>query len=115
MSSIETQPQISQSGTVVMREYATLAWRRKWAITGAIVIAMAAAWSYCLLAPKLYRSETLILVEDQKIPEAYVQGVVEANLEQRIFVIQRQVTSHGLLREAVKEFNLFPKIKEVLA
>ena len=79
---------------------------------GAIVIAMAAAWSYCLLAPKLYRSETLILVEDQKIPETYVQGVVEANLEQRIFVIQRQVTSHGLLREAVKEFNLYPKIKE---
>ena len=110
MSRIEIQRQDSQSGIEVLREYASIAWRRRWTMVSTIVITMVIALAYCLLAPKLYRSETLILVEDQKIPESYVQGVVEGNLEQRIFVIQRQVTSQGLLREAVKEFGLYPKL-----
>lgn len=110
MSMIEMQFRENQSGIEVLREYASIAWRRRWIMISTIVLTMVAAWAYCLLAPKLYRSETLILVEDQKIPESYVQGVVEGNLEQRIFVIQRQVTSQALLREAVKEFNLYPKL-----
>ncbi|HZN45961.1 MAG TPA: GNVR domain-containing protein [Nitrospiraceae bacterium] len=110
MSTIETQSQVYQSGTAVLREYVAMTWRRKWIVIGAVVFSMAVAWAYCVLAPKLYRSETLILVEDQKIPETYVQGVAEGNLEQRIFVIQRQVTSHTLLRAAVKEFNLYPAV-----
>ncbi len=110
MSMVGIEPRESQSGIEVLRGYASIAWRHRWIMMSAIVIAMVAAWAYCLLAPKLYRSETLILVEDQKIPESYVQGVSEGNLEQRIFVIQRQVTSQGLLREAVKEFNLYPKL-----
>lgn len=110
MSRIEIQRHESPSGIEVLQEYASIAWRRRWTMISAIGITMAVALAYCLLAPKLYRSEALILVEDQKIPESYVQGVVEGNLEQRIFLIQRQVTSQGLLREAVNEFSLYPKL-----
>lgn len=112
MSTIEIQPQVNQSAIALVREYVDMAWRRKWVIIGTLVVALTAAWTYCLLAPKLYRSEALVLAEDPKIAESYVQGVVEHNLEQRIFVIQRQVTSHGLLGAAVKEFNLYPEVTE---
>ena len=112
MPTIDIRPDITQSGSLMLKEYLSMAWRRKWVILGSIGLVLAIAWAYCLLAPKLYRSETMILVEDQKIPEAYVQGVVETNLEQRIFLIQRQVTSQALLREAVKEFNLYPHITQ---
>ena len=109
---IENQVQANQSAIVLLREYIDMARRRKWVIIGTIVMGLAAAWTYCLIAPKLYRSEAMVLAEEPKIAESYVQGVVEHNLEQRIFVIQRQVTSHGLLGAAVKEFNLYPEINE---
>jgi polysaccharide chain length determinant protein (PEP-CTERM system associated) len=112
MSMIENQVQANQSAIVLLREYIDIARRRKWVIIGTIVMGLAAAWTYCLIAPKLYRSEAMVLAEEPKIAESYVQGVVEHNLEQRIFVIQRQVTSHGLLGLAVKEFNLYPDINE---
>jgi len=112
MPTIDIQSHVNQSPLAMLREYFDMARRRKWVITGAIVVMMAAAWTYCQLAPKLYRSETLILAENPKIAESYVQGVVERNLEQRIFIIQRQVTSHGLLGEAVKAFDLYPEISK---
>ena len=81
-------------------------------IVWSAVLSLLVAGAYCIVAPKQYRSETLILVEDQKIPEQYVQGVIDGNLEQRIFVIQKQLTSRALLSEIVKEFNPYPDILE---
>ncbi len=110
MSLPPIQPHMEPSAMDMLKEYASMAWRRKWTIVGALAVAMTVAITYCLLAPKLYRSETLILVEDQKIAQGYVQSVAEGNLEQRIFLIQKQVTSRGLLADVVKEFDLYPEI-----
>lgn len=104
------QPPMDQSAMDMLKQYASMAWRRKWTIVGALAVTMTVAITYCMLAPKLYRSETLILVEDQNIAQSYVQGVAEGNLEQRIFLIQKQVTSRGLLADVVKEFDLYPEI-----
>ena len=95
-------PHMDQSAMDLLRAYASMAWRRKWTIVGALAVTMTVAMIYCMLAPKLYRSETLILVEDQTVGQGYVQGVAEGNLEQRIFLIQKQVTSRGLLADVVK-------------
>jgi uncharacterized protein involved in exopolysaccharide biosynthesis len=109
MKLIEMESQVNSSAIDVLQEYLRIGWRRKWLIVGCLLLSLTAAWVYCMLAPKLYRSETLILVEEQKIPENYVQGVVEGNLEQRIFVIQKQIVSRPFLKEIVKEFNLYPE------
>jgi len=110
MKVLEQEHQGEHTGTAAMPEILEVAWRRKWLMVGCVVLSLSLAWLYCIVTPKQYRSETLILVEDQKIPEQYVQGVVEGNLEQRIFVIQKQMTSRALLGEIVKEFNLYPDI-----
>jgi uncharacterized protein involved in exopolysaccharide biosynthesis len=106
----ESQPNTSPIEPSAIPEILEVAWRRKWLIVACVFAALAAAGMYCLVATKQYRSETLILVEDQKIPEQYVQGVAEGNLEQRIFIIQKQLTSRALLGDLVKEFNLYPDI-----
>jgi polysaccharide chain length determinant protein (PEP-CTERM system associated) len=104
------QPEIDPSALDILKIYAGMAWRRKWTILGALSAVMTAAIIYCVVAPKLYRSETLILVEDQKIAQGYVQSYAEGNLEQQIFLIQKQVKSRGLLADVVKEFDLYPEI-----
>jgi polysaccharide chain length determinant protein (PEP-CTERM system associated) len=82
--------------------------RRKWIIIASLFFCLAIAGLLCKFLPKSYRSETMILVEDQKIPENVVKGIAEGNLEQRIFVIQKQITSRTLLGEIVNELNLYP-------
>jgi polysaccharide chain length determinant protein (PEP-CTERM system associated) len=110
MKTIEVEPQQNQSGSIVLREYWRLVVRRKWVIITAIVLSLTAAAIVCKVLPKTYRSETLILVEDQKIAENYVQGMTEGNLDQRIFVIQKQIMNRVLLGEVVKEFQLYPEV-----
>lgn len=105
---IEVEQKVDQSATATLIQYAEIAWRGKWVIIVAVVLSLTAGWSYCQLAPKLYRSETLILVEDPKVQENYVQGVAEGKIEQRIFLIQKEISNRVFLAEVVKELNLYP-------
>jgi uncharacterized protein involved in exopolysaccharide biosynthesis len=64
------------------------------------------------ILPPVYRGETMILIEDQKIPERFVQSTITAYAEERLNTIKRQVFSSERLKEIVREFNLYPDIRE---
>ena len=115
MSQINVTPETGNSAVVMLHEYWGMALRRKWILLGALFVSLAAALVYCNLATKVYRSDTLILIEDQKIPENYVQGIAEgkSNFERRIFVIETQVRNPGRLEKIRKELNLYPDQVEV--
>lgn len=106
---MEVTSPTNQSGTAMMQAYARIAWRSKWLILGCIALSMALAWSYCLIAPKYYRSETLIVAEGQKLLENVVQGPKEASIEQRLFVSQRKILNQDFLGEIAREFSLYTK------
>ena len=112
MTTLDIEPLVRQPGTAIPADLLKVARQHRWVIATSIAISVAVAAVYCVVAPKQYRSETMILVEDQKIPENFVKGVDEGNLEQRIFVIQKQVKSRTILTDIVKEFHLYPDIME---
>ncbi len=111
MAMHDLQTSVNPPGTGVSRDLLNVISQQRWILAGSVAACLVIAGLYCLLAPKLYRAETMILVEDQKVPENYVKGVDEGNLEQRIFVIQKQVRTHAVLADIVKEFNLYPELK----
>ena len=47
-----------------------------------------------LYLPPIYRSEVTILIENQDIPEEYVQSTITTYVNQRIEMITQQVMSH---------------------
>ncbi len=112
MHLIDARPEPGMGEVPLVPEILQLAWRQKWIIAGTVLASLLLAGVYCLVATKQYRSETLILVEDPKIPEQYVQGVADRNLEQRIFIIQKQLTSRAILGEIVSAYKLYPDIVE---
>lgn len=86
-----------------------IAFRRKWLIVlPAIVIAVAAVVVIQRL-PNVYRSETLILVVPQRVPESYVRSTVTARIEDRLQSISQQILSRTRLEQIVNDFNLYPK------
>ena len=82
--------------------------RRKYYIAiPAIVIASAGIlWAYQL--PNRYRSETLILVVPQRVPESYVKSTVTARIEDRLQTISQQILSRTRLEQVISDFNLYP-------
>jgi polysaccharide chain length determinant protein (PEP-CTERM system associated) len=84
-----------------------IAWRRKWwAILPAVAITMGVyAWVRAL--PNLYRSDTLILVVPQRVPENYVKSTVTTRIEDRLQSIQQQILSRTRLERIIQDFNLY--------
>lgn len=81
--------------------------RRKWSVMGAILAGVTIAGVLCVVLPKSYRSSTLILIENQKIPDDYVKGIGGASIEERLTMIQQQVMSRTLLSQIIEEFKLY--------
>jgi len=84
-----------------------IALRRKWLIVlpALAVGALAALVIYRL--PNLYKSETLILVVPQRVPESYVKSTVTARIEDRLQAISQQILSRTRLEQVINDFNLY--------
>src|SRR3954469_4368409 len=83
--------------------------RRIWflLVPFAVVSAAVAAWSYKL--PDRYRSETVILVVPQRVPESYVRSTVTTRIEDRLQSLSQQIMSRTRLERIIQDFNLYEK------
>lgn len=108
MNAIDLEPQSIPSGTAMLREFWNMGVRRKWVIISSILLSLTAAGTFYALSTKYYRSETLILVEEQKISQDYIKGVVDPGFEDRFFAIQKEIMSRELLGEILDELKLYP-------
>lgn len=86
-----------------------MALRRKYWIIIPFLIIFLFGMTYILVVPKIYEAETLILVQQQKVPEGFVREIVSSDLDSRLSTIMQQVTSRTNLEEIIQEFKLFNK------
>ena len=98
---------MQQQATLSMTDYWQIAVRRKWLIVASVLVSVIGAAILCYVLPKSYRSSTLILVEDQKVPEDYVKATVIGSVEERLTMIEQQVLSRTLLTSIIEEFKLY--------
>ena len=109
MNPVEAASLKEQSGLAMMGEYAGIARRNKWLILGCVSLSVALAWGYCVIAPKYYRSESLIVVEEQKPIESVILQEQIGNFDQTLFLIERQILGREFLDEIAIEFDLYPE------
>jgi len=82
--------------------------RKRLIILPALLVGVLGAAIVTLL-PNVYRSETLILVVPQRVPESYVRSTVTARIEDRLQSISQQILSRTRLEQIVTDFNLYAK------
>ena len=58
--------------------------------------------------PDRYRSETLILVVPQRVPESYVRATVTTRIQDRLQSMNHEIMSRTRLEPVIREFNLYP-------
>jgi polysaccharide chain length determinant protein (PEP-CTERM system associated) len=81
--------------------------RRIWLLLVPFAIVSAATAVVAKLLPDRYRSETLLLVEPQRVPENYVRATVTTTIERRLHSITQQILSRTRLERLIEEFNLY--------
>lgn len=85
--------------------------RRKWLATGVFVLACAGAVAAIVSLPPLYAASATVLVERQQVSEALVRPSVTTELETRLQMIHKQVTSRARLSDVIARFNLYPELR----
>lgn len=83
--------------------------RRRWAIAVPFVVITGLAATIVTLLPDTFRSETLIMVAQQQVPENYVRSTVTARIEDRLRSLNQQLTSRTRLEPLIAELHLYPE------
>src|SRR2546423_15307095 len=88
-------------------DYLAIARRRRWwIVVPPLVLAVVA----CLVPwalPNRYVSQTLVLIDAQKVPDNYVKPVMTEELNQRLATMKEQILSRAQLEPVIRRFDLF--------
>ena len=88
-------------------DFLDIARRRIWLIIIPFVLVSTATAIVAKRTPNLYRSETVILVVPQRIPESYVRSTVTSRIEDRLQSIGQQILSRTRLERIILDFDLY--------
>jgi polysaccharide chain length determinant protein (PEP-CTERM system associated) len=83
--------------------------RWRWLVIVPAVVGIMGGLLASRFLPSLYRSDALIQIVPQRVPESYVSSTVTEGVEDRLRAISQQVLSRTQLEKLVTDFNLFPE------
>ena len=86
-----------------------IAWRRKWWVLVPLLIFSIGTPLVARLIPDRYRSEAVILIVPQRVPESYVRSTVTTLIADRVRTISQQIMSRARLEGIIQDFDLYPE------
>jgi polysaccharide chain length determinant protein (PEP-CTERM system associated) len=92
---------------LTMEDYAAMLKRRKWLILIVTVSILVVSVAVSFVLPPKYESQTLVLIEQQRVPEDYVKPVVDEDLGARLASMKEQILSRSRIEPIITKFNLF--------
>ena len=101
--------QNNHTDSPVLGALATLRRRRVLAIS-VFAATLAAAASFALFLPDLYRATAVVLV-DRPVAETFVRPAVAGELESRLHVIKQETLSRERLTQLITRFDLYPELR----
>ncbi|PYU23089.1 MAG: hypothetical protein DMG32_16855 [Acidobacteria bacterium] len=101
-----------EGNPVRWQDYWAMMVRRRWWLMGPLFLCGFVAFGVAHIWPEQYRSEALILVEQQKVPELYVTPNVVSDLQDRLQGMTQQIMSHTRLQQLIAQFGLYPTLRQ---
>lgn len=84
--------------------------RRRVLALGVFAAVMAAAVSFALFLPDLFRATAIVLV-DRPVAEGFMRPTVAGELESRLHVIKQEILSRDRMKTLIERFNLYPELR----
>lgn len=88
-------------------DYLAILKRRRWLLFGPALLLPFIALGITFLVPPQYISQTLVLVEQQQIPDDYVKPIVSQDWNARLASMKEQILSRSLLEPIINRFGLY--------
>jgi len=93
--------------TLTVEDYITVLKRRWWILAiPALIFPIVGVGITFFLTPR-YTSQTLVLINQQKVPETIVKPVVTEDLNSRLASMREQIMSRASLEPIIKQYNLY--------
>jgi polysaccharide chain length determinant protein (PEP-CTERM system associated) len=105
----------SSGASVPIEHYLRLILHRKWIVVGVFLLVTGGAFFYAQRLPNIYSSETVILVDPQKVPESYVKSTVTGDIRNRLGTLSQQILSATRLQKIIDTLNLYPEERKTMA
>lgn len=96
-----------ETGSLAFGDYWLRIYRRRWLVVGCLVLGWVVGTALGWFLPSRYRSETVILIEQQKVPEHYVESNVPGDMNQRLQSISEQILSRTRLQKLIRDLHLY--------
>jgi polysaccharide biosynthesis transport protein len=81
--------------------------RHRLLVAASVFVGWAIITGIAWIVPAKYRSETLILIEQQRVPEHYVEPNVALDMQQRLQSMSEQILSRTRLMGIIDKFHLY--------
>lgn len=88
-------------------DYLAVLQRRRWAIIIPAVLGPLVGYLITLFLTPTYTSQSLILIEQPKVPETFVKSVVTSDLFERLATMQEQILSRTRLQPLIERYDLY--------
>jgi succinoglycan biosynthesis transport protein ExoP len=83
--------------------------RRRWHFMVPFFAGWLAIWVASWFLPSIYRSGTLILIEQPAVPEKYVVSNIDSDIQQQMDSISQQILSRTRLLHVIQTLDLYTK------
>jgi protein tyrosine kinase modulator len=85
-----------------------------WIVLACLLVGAFAALIVSAMLPNMYRSEMLVQIVPQRVPDSYVQSTVTMRTEDRLDSLSQQVMSRTQLERLIQEFDLYSEMRSQL-
>lgn len=92
---------------LVPEDYFAILKRRWWMVLLPLLVLPIFTFLLSYTIPPQYQSQTLVLVEGQKVPEGYVKPVLSEGLDSQLASMKEQILSRSRLQPILENYNLF--------
>jgi polysaccharide chain length determinant protein (PEP-CTERM system associated) len=97
------------SSQLSIEHFLRVLYHRLWVVIAVFIPISAGTFIFAHRLPNIYTSETVILVDPQKVPESYVRSTVTGDIRNRLGTLSQQILSATRLQKIIESFNLYPE------
>jgi polysaccharide chain length determinant protein (PEP-CTERM system associated) len=94
---------------LTFKDYLAIVKRRRWQILLPVVIIPFLAVAATFFIPPRFVSQTLVLIQQQKVPDDFVKPVLSEDLNARLASMREQILSRTRLLPIIERFGLYSK------
>ena len=93
--------------TLTVEDYLTILKRRWWILAIPAIILPIVAYGITFFVTPQYTSQTLVIINQQRVPSNFVQPVVSEDLNSRLASMTETIKSRAQLEPIIKKYNLY--------